>query len=279
MGRFNGQDQVFDIFGNNTIRFGEGIDVTNIELERDGKALIIQYGEGDSVRLNHAFKSGFFSRVFNHSSVAVEFSGESGMSLKELRELLPVHIIGSNRRDRIYGSEQQDIISGLAGNDKLYGLDGDDVLNGGEGHDRLYGGRGNDILSGGAGYDTLNGGSGDDTYQFSLGDGRDVIKNCDSAGIDQLVMDAGIALNDLIFERNRYDLTVSITGKSDSITVSNWYHGDRHQLDSINVERYQLTNEIVAQLVQAQSSLVDSSAAGGSSPITNENLVARYMSV
>ena len=275
----DGQDQISDIFGNNTIRFGEGIDLTNIELERDGKALIIQYGEGDSVRLNHAFKSGFFSKVFNHSRVEVEFSGEAGMSLKELRELLPVHIVGSNRRDRIYGSEQQDVISGLAGNDKLYGLEGSDVLNGGDGYDYLNGGQGNDFLTGGMGNDVLDGGAGNDTYQFSLGDGSDVIKNCDSAGIDQLVMDAGIALNDLIFERNRYDLTVSITGKSDSITVSNWYHGDRHQLDSINVESYQLTNEMVAQLVQAQSSLVDSSAAGGSSPITNEDLVARYMSV
>jgi Ca2+-binding RTX toxin-like protein len=275
----DGQDQVFDIFGHNTIRFGADIEVDNIELERDGKALIIQYGQGDSVRLNNAFKSGFFSKAFDHSMVSVEFANNGSMSLKELRELLPVHIIGTDRGDRIYGSELQDVISGLAGNDKLYGLEGADSIKGGAGHDYLSGGQGDDFLSGGEGSDTLEGGLGSDVYQFSLGDGRDVIKNYDSTGYDQLVMDSGIALNDLVFERDSYDLTVSIAGREDSITVSNWYHGENHQLDSINVGDYQLTNELVAQLVQAQAALADSSDSGGSSPITNEDLVARYMAV
>lgn len=312
----DGRDQIVDCFGKNTIRFGNDISTDNIRLERAGKALIIQYGNDDQVTLDNAFKTGFFQRLFKHSEVSVEFSGQASMTLDELRELLPVHIVGDRRNNRIYGSDQQDIISGMGGHDRLYGLDGNDVLagdegrdtlyggsgedileggqdrdrlyggndndmlSGGQGNDKLYGGSGDDILTGGTGNDFLSGEAGDDTYQFALGDGNDTIYNRDYTGLDQLVMAEGITLNDLIFERNRNDLTVSIAGESDSVTVSNWYRGDKYQLDSINVENYELTTEMVAQLVQAQTSMnASSNASGGSVPITNEDVVTRFMGV
>ena len=292
----DGKDLIYDAFGDNTIRFGSGINLENIRLERDGKALIIQYGDSDQVRVESAFKSGYFSRFFNRSSISVEFADSASMTLDELRGLLPVHVNGDHRNNRLYGAEHSDIISGMEGNDRLYGLDGDDVLTGGEGRDKLYGGNdsdvleggegrdklyggnGNDVLAGGADNDTLVGGRGDDTYQFAIGDGTDTIYNRDTAGFDQLVMDAGIELNDLVFARDRNSLTVSIAGHSDSVTVSNWYRGEKYQLDSINVENYQLTSEMVAQLVQAQTSMPASTDVGGGSiPMTNEDVVTRFM--
>ena len=312
----DGRDQIVDCFGKNTIRFGDNISLENIHLERVGKSLVIQYSDNDKVTMNNAFNSSFFHRMFNRSEVSVEFSDASIMTLDELRELVPVHISGDRWSNRIYGADQKDIISGMGGNDRMYGLDGDDTLNGdegrdtlyggsgedileggqdrdrlyggndsdmlsgGQGNDKLYGGSGDDILTGGTGNDFLSGEAGNDTYQFALGDGNDTIYNRDYTGLDQLVMAEGITLNDLIFERNRNDLTVSIAGESDSVTVSNWYRGDKYQLDSINVENYELTTEMVAQLVQAQTSMnASTNASGGSIPITNEDVVTRFMGV
>jgi Ca2+-binding RTX toxin-like protein len=312
----DGRDRIIDGFGKNTIRFGDGISTDNIRLERAGKALIIQYGNDDQVTVSDAFKSGFFRRLFSHSEMNIEFSGAESMTLDELKEIVPVHVIGDRWSNRIYGEDQNDIISGMAGNDRLYGLDGDDTLNGDEGrdtlyggngedtlnggldrdrlyggndsdklaggqsNDKLYGGRGDDVLTGGTGNDFLAGESGDDTYEFALGDGNDTIYNRDYSGLDQLVMAEGITLNDLIFERNRNDLTVSVAGQNDSVTVSNWYRGNQYQLDVINVENYELTNEMVAQLVQAQTSMVSSTSVGGGSiPMTNEDVVTRFMGV
>ncbi|WP_112663613.1 calcium-binding protein [Microvirga flavescens] len=84
------------------------------------------------------------------------------------------NVTGTNRNDRLVGSDLADAINGLAGNDKIDGKGGDDVINGG---------LGKDILTGGAGKDTFvfdtpvkkghfdhikDFNSADDTLQFNL---------------------------------------------------------------------------------------------------------------
>ena len=76
-------------------------------------------------------------------------------------------IIGTDRNDRIIGSEDDDIIFGFAGNDRIEGRDGNDILFGGRGNDRLSGGPGDDILVGGPGNDQLDGGDGIDVALFA----------------------------------------------------------------------------------------------------------------
>lgn len=64
-------------------------------------------------------------------------------------------IIGTNARNRLYGTPTDDHIQGLDNNDRLYGNNGNDWLEGGDGRDQLYGQGGADLLSGGAANDTF----------------------------------------------------------------------------------------------------------------------------
>src|SRR5690606_1691877 len=104
-----------------------------------------------------------------------------------------------------------------------------------------YGDAGNDMLDGGAGNDRLYGGAGNDTYLFGLGDGADTIYNEDTAdrsnpdSHDRLVFKSGVALEDVSYVRSGNNLVLSITGTSDSVTVSNWFAmgAGNHKLQSI----------------------------------------------
>ena len=79
-----------------------------------------------------------------------------------------------------------------------------------------------DTLIGGKGNDKLWGGQGNDTYEFSLGDGRDVISDYqDGASSDKIVFDNSIDLSDLSFELHGIDLKI-ITSSTDSITIERW---------------------------------------------------------
>lgn len=70
-------------------------------------------------------------------------------------------IVGTNKADRLRGTELGELIKGLNGNDKLHGKGGDDILNGGRGSDDLYGGAGADTF-----VFTSRGGH-DNIYDFS----------------------------------------------------------------------------------------------------------------
>ncbi|WP_275054605.1 calcium-binding protein [Comamonas testosteroni] len=152
------------------------------------------------------------------------------------------HLYGGDGDDTVLGGEGHDYLQGQAGNDRLYGDngndsiyggDGVDELNGGEGNDYLDGGNGDDILVGGIGNDTLSGGGGADIYRFSRGDGQDVIYNAESVApgandpIDILEFGENVSPADIQISRNWYgDLTLSITGTSDRVTISGYFQND-----------------------------------------------------
>lgn len=100
-------------------------------------------------------------------------------------------VTGSAVVDRVYGGSGGDLLEGGGGDDRVEGRGGNDRLAGGEGNDRIEGGAGDDALEGGAGDDRLAGGQGDDTYEFSPGDGHDLI--VDSDGMGRILVD-GAAL-------------------------------------------------------------------------------------
>jgi|GEM_PF-3161456 len=126
---------------------------------------------------------------------------------------------------------RQGQFSSLNGNDRAvriaYGAvienarggDGDDSITGNEIANRLFGNGGNDTIIGGGGNDALIGGNGDDTYQWSLGDGRDLIteRSTDGLGGNDLLIisDPSNSLNsledDLTFRRLGNDLRIDLT--------------------------------------------------------------------
>jgi hypothetical protein len=86
-----------------------------------------------------------------------EFNVKSGTEAGE-------DLIGTIRRDQLYG---------FGGNDRLYAKAGDD---------QLYGGAGNDLLDGGMDADLMYGGAGDDSYRVD--NLADVVSETTVAGVD-----------------------------------------------------------------------------------------------
>ncbi|MBF0444658.1 MAG: hypothetical protein HQL68_03650, partial [Magnetococcales bacterium] len=80
-------------------------------------------------------------------------------------------IIGSDKNDKLRGSDSDDVIYGNGGNDKIDGKDGNDIISGGDGNDNIDGDDGNDTIYGDDGNDNIDGKDGDDTI-FG-GDGND----------------------------------------------------------------------------------------------------------
>lgn len=83
-------------------------------------------------------------------------------------------IIGTDKSEKIIGTDGNDLIFALGGSDKVLGKKGHDCIVGGDGHDTLYGQDGNDVILGGEGSDSLRGNDGKD-YLYG-GPGSDSLK-------------------------------------------------------------------------------------------------------
>lgn len=123
--------------------------------------------------------------------------------------------------DQVYGGAGNDQILGDAGDDHLEGNWGNDQLQGGDGADVLAGGDGNDTLVGGSGSDWLQGDAGDDVYLFDARSGSDTI--ADGAGINSIVFDQSVGIDDIWLTRQNDDLKIGVIGGDATITVSNYF--------------------------------------------------------
>jgi len=144
---------------------------------------------------------------------------------------------GGDGGDFLLGGDGADVVFGDDGNDLLQGGANGDLLDGGKGKDRLDGGAGNDVLFGGEGNDTLQGDAGDDIYFHTIGDGKDVIRNRDSAGYDALEIRGDIDIADIWFDQQGDDLVVQFQGHGGQVTVEDWYAAAPDQLDEIRTEQ------------------------------------------
>ncbi|GKS65354.1 hypothetical protein YTPLAS72_26580 [Nitrospira sp.] len=169
-------------------------------------------------------------------------------------------IHGGEGADSVSGDDGSDTILGGSGGDSLYGGDGDDAISGDEGNDTLVGQTGNDRLVGGAGNDYLVGGAGNDVYVFTRGDGADTISEYDTTAgnRDRLGFDITIDSLDVIVSRQVNDLRLAIHGTSDQVSIENWYLGEGHQVEAIQVENGQvLLNTQVDQLIHAMAAFTE----------------------
>ena len=115
------------------------------------------------------------------------------------------------------------------------------MLTGGAGDDALMGNDGDDVLTGGTGADILIGNDGADTYQFSAGDGQDLIDEQalvaqgvgDEASTDVVRFDASIAAGQVEMLRSANgDLTLRY-GASDEVTIVGQYTGAAQAIERI----------------------------------------------
>ncbi len=118
------------------------------------------------------------------------------------------------------------------------GNDSDNILFGGRAADSLSGNAGNDTLWGGGGNDRLFGGLGADDYHYRLDDGHDIIQETDVANAgqssqDRVVFGPGIEVSDVVFNhRANGDLSLSVAGLTDAITVVGWYADPAQRVES-----------------------------------------------
>lgn len=118
--------------------------------------------------------------------------------------------------------DPQEMDNHIAGNDE------NDVIYGEGGNDALAGNGGDDILNGGAGNDTLSGGAGNDTYLFGKGSGQDTIDSDDTTAgkIDTVLIDYGIASDQVRVSRSGNDLILALIGATDTLTIRNYLEND-----------------------------------------------------
>lgn len=144
---------------------------------------------------------------------------------------------GTDGKDS-YSADGSEMIFGNKGDDTFHGSEEDDVIYGGNGNDILYGNVGNDILIGGTGNDNLYGEYGNDTYYFNIGDGSDLIFDCEDGEIkkndDRIVFGKGIRAEDVQMERVGYNFEIRYS-EQDKVTIQDAYRYDdgRSQIESI----------------------------------------------
>jgi Ca2+-binding RTX toxin-like protein len=177
---------------------------------------------------NYTYTDVASSQVIKFSGTARNAGGQESQQVK----------FGDDKGDSLVGSDA--IAFGLG--DHLYGGAGNDTLNGLGGNDYLEGGAGNDTLIGGTGDDTLAGGAGSDTFQFTTGDGRDIVVGGNTLGkivIDGTTLSGGKAViqgarlyksadskisYELVTTAGQTDLAINY-GRGDTLTVKNYTAG------------------------------------------------------
>ncbi|GAB58547.1 hypothetical protein RNAN_1520 [Rheinheimera nanhaiensis E407-8] len=213
-GRGDGQDTIYNHnsadhnnpLSHDRLLFKAGVALEDVEYFRLHNDLVFRIaGSTDTITV-----SDWFNNTGSYKLQAVEFSDGRSLNLAQV-ELDVQTIHGNADNNHLHGFATDDVLYGHAGDDSLYGNAGDDVLDGGAGNDYLYGGAGND------------------TYLFGRGDGEDTIYNYDTVdelnpdSHDRLVFKNGVALEDVRYYRSGSDLVFSITGTTDTVTVSNWF--------------------------------------------------------
>lgn len=160
--------------------------------------------------------------------------------------------------ERIDARAGEDVIRGNAGNNKLdfskTELTGVERIDAGPGNDRLTGSHGDDVLLGGRGNDKLIGLGGDDRFEFTAGDGADVLLNRDASpdSVDSLSL-LNLQFDQLWFSRRKKHLVIDVIGSPDQVRINNWYAADRHKLDMISTENHTLYANQVDSLVNAMA--------------------------
>lgn len=236
-----GNLEIYDFYGQDTLRLGEGIEVADLQFKRNGDTLLITLIDGQQIKVSSWFSSTDGSRMIDR----FEFADGTTITAAEINQIALL-VEGTAGSDQLNGSYFRDTLVGAGGDDYLNGSDGDDLLRGDQGRDSLYGSWGNDRLEGGAesdqlfgedgndqlhggdGNDILDGSYGDDSY-LDLGQGQDRI--LDNEGLDSLYFDGSINPANVIISRNNSDLLINFFGRNDSVILLDWFGAAQNSIE------------------------------------------------
>ncbi|WP_181040338.1 calcium-binding protein [Desulfobulbus oralis] len=239
-----------DTESTDTLRFGEGIGLSDIRLEQSGYDLIIRVGEsGQSVKLEYWYYPNYADRRVD----VFAFADGRSLSWQELLAQKAVSLATEGGQldgnegvdDVLRGSTvakagSTETLRGLGGRDRLYaGLSSTASLYGGRDDDQLftnaaatksylYGEEGDDLLvnqSGSAATTRMTGGAGSDEYLIQAGSGETVIElDGDTESTDTLRFGEGIGLSDIRLEQSGYDLIIRVGESGQSVKLEYWYY-------------------------------------------------------
>lgn len=219
-----GAANIVENSGSDTVEFGIGIDVTDIQFAASGNDLIVGVGQAGgstggfaSIRdrvvlrewnlLKSIEKFAFFSTGTINVSAMTLLGGTDGVDTLDRSAQTVAHwITGGSGDDTISGSTKNDLIVGGSGHDYLRGMAGVDVLIGGAGDDILDGGDNGLFVDG---IDALGNGTGGTAKGDTLvgGDGFDVASYMTVTGTSGVAVylagngtNTGWALNDVFID-------------------------------------------------------------------------------
>ncbi|MDD2926637.1 calcium-binding protein, partial [Rhodoferax sp.] len=166
---------------------------------------------------------------------------------------------GGDGNDIIHAPGGSSNISGGSGNDQITSAWAADTIDAGAGDDIIHPGGGGDTVRGGLGNDQIiNELWGNDRYLYARGDGQDLL--LDGNGQDLLTLE-GVQSDQLWFSQVGNDLTVSLIGTQDSVTLQNWYLGSQYHVEQIKTsDGKTLLDSQVQNLVSAMASFAPPAA-------------------
>ena len=114
------------------------------------------------------------------------------------------------------GNINANVLTGNAGNNTLAGLEGADTYNGAGGNDTM----------------TDSSTTSSDIYRWGTGQGSDTINDAGGTA-DRIEMATGIISSQVKLARSVNNLVVSVTGSTDTLTVTNWYASAANKVEQI----------------------------------------------
>jgi Ca2+-binding RTX toxin-like protein len=224
----------------NVIRFGEGITEDDIELSMGANNfhtpsghihtdLIIRIkSTGETLTIENGLSKTSSNQNNSYSIQVIEFADGAVWEWADIIQQ-PLIVPESYSKKMLYTAYEGGILINNGGGNELHGSDTADELYGGSGNDVLTAGNGDDILHGGVGNDRMDGGSGSDIYIFNLGDGHDVIYDCDgnnyTNSLNIIRFGEGISWDDLEFllKPGKYsgysNLVIRIKSTDETLTI------------------------------------------------------------
>ena len=207
---------ILDIGGNDTVKFGSGIELESTNFVRYGNNLRVYFPD-----VNNAFIQ--IEDYFVDDAHKIErFEYADGTVITDLTEHLNgiasngnITLTGSQNVGYLLGDENISLV-GTANDDNAYGNSGNNTYNMGAGDDNIT--------------DKLGG---DDTYIYNVGDGHDYI--IDIGGNDKILFGEGITAANLTFENRNGDLNINVENGDifGSILVSKYFKNDSRKIETI----------------------------------------------
>lgn len=123
--------------------------------------------------------------------------------------------------------------------------------------DTLAGTDADELLNGDVGNDSLRASVGSDSYVFGRDGNQDLVDNRDLAGNGVVGFGTGISQIQLWWQHVGNDLTVSIVGIDDRLTIQGWYVSEQNIVDAFTfADGITLYDSQVNQLVSAMAAFI-----------------------